>query len=89
MLDGLFNGFVRSKGARWGSNLQREDLTEWAYEGAVYTRACVSTVWASCLRKAHPILFLQEKSPYACKVKERIDLGLLLLYKHKNKAEKQ
>lgn len=58
-------------------------------EGAVYTRACVSTVWESCLRKAHPILFLQEKSPYACKVKERIDLGLLLLYKHKNKAEKQ
>lgn len=50
--------------------------------------ACVSTVRASCLRKVHPILFLQERSPYSCKIKQRIDLGLLLLYKHKNKAGK-
>lgn len=49
------------------------------------TPACVPTVWASCLRKVHPILFLQEKTPYSCKINQRIDLGLLSLTKIKQK----
>lgn len=68
MLDGLFNGFVCSKETHRGSNLQREDLTEWAYEGALCVCACVPTAWEGCLRKVHPILLLQEKSPYSCKI---------------------
>lgn len=31
-------------------------------------RACVLTAWEGCLRKAHPILLLQEKSPYSCTI---------------------
>lgn len=68
MLDGLFNGFVYSKETHQGSNLQREDLTEWAYEGAVRACACVPTAWEGCLRKVDPILLLQEKPPYSCKI---------------------
>lgn len=68
MLDGLFNGFVCSKETHRGSNLQRKHLTEGAYEGAVRACACVPTAWEGCLRKVHPILLSQEKSPYSCKI---------------------
>lgn len=30
--------------------------------------ACLPTAWEGCLRKVHPILLLQEKSPYYCKI---------------------
>lgn len=48
------------RGRTWQNELMRELC--------VHVCACVPTAWEGCLRKVHPILLLQEKSPYSCKI---------------------